>query len=275
MKALNNPKEIAELMHTVKYKGSSFLSNFFIEEKKINYWITQQLLSFKETESGVLFFRKSDSFYYLYYATSSLDNLKLLLKNDLPDIKLVTDIIGEEKNIEPISKTFIDEGFFLYAQLHRYTRINITADKYYNSDEVSFSQKEDGVAIAKLLKDNFDAVAEQVPALDEVEILIAEKKIIQIKESNIIKGFLVRTFIGQTSILNNFLVDKKFRGSGIGSKLLQHYFFESKNTKRMILWALSDNDIALKIYKKYGYHRNTLSDHIMTNIHEQHHQYIN
>lgn len=264
MKLAHKPEDISALLQRVKEKGGSLTTNLFIDAEKLDDWINNGLLYFNETEYGALFLRKDWSFYHLYYYTNSLADLQILVNNHLPQKKLVLDIIGKSKNLNDLENLFVKANFKKHTQLERYTRINQSDSTFYFlSDEVSLAEKEDADAIARMFEENFDKFSEQVPQLNEVKKLIDEKKILIVKENDNIKGFLVRTFNGQSSILNNFLVDKRFRGEKIGSKLLKYYISESKAVKRMMLWVVFDNETAINVYQHHGYIKDDLVDTIL------------
>jgi len=268
MNLVHKAEEITALVQKVKEKGGSFFTNFFIDAEKIDYWLYNKRLYYQLTDFGVLFFRKNESFYYLYYCAVSLENLKRLITHDLPEDKLVVDIIGKIENIANIVELFTVSGFKIYTQLHRFIRLNKDDSSYYEpSDEVTEATLADAEEIARLFRDNFDKLSEQVLNLDEVKKWITERKVFIIKDLAGIKGFLIRTTTGQTTILNNFLVQKHYRGQKIGSKLLKHYIFKSTGVKRMLLWVVFDNDNAIEVYNKHGYIKDDLVDCILIKEH--------
>jgi len=261
---VHKAEEITALVQKVKEKGGSFFTNFFIDAEKLDYWLYNKRLYYQLSDFGVLFFRKNESFYYLYYCVVSLENLKRLINLDLPNEKLVVDIIGKIENIAKIVELFTVSGFKIYTQLHRFIRLNNDNSNYYEpSDEVTEATLADAEEIARLFKENFDTLSEQVLNFDEVKKWITEKKVFIIKGLEGIKGFLIRTTTGQTTILNNFLVQKHYRGQKIGSKLIKHYIFQSVGVKRMLLWVIFDNDRAIEIYEKHGYIKDNLVDFIL------------
>lgn len=268
MNLVHRAEEITALVQKVKEKGGSFFTNFFIDAEKLDYWLYNKRLYYQLTDFGVLFFRKNESFYYLYYCVVSLENLKRLINQYLPDERLVIDIIGKIENIANIVELFTVSGFKIYTQLHRFIRLNNDDSNYYEpSDEVTEATVADAEEIARLFKDNFDKLSEQVLNFDEVKKWITERKVFIIKGPAEIKGFLIRTTTGQTTILNNFLVQKHYRGQKIGSKLIKHYIFQSKGVKRMLLWVVFDNDNTIEIYKKHGYSKDDLVDFILIKEH--------
>lgn len=266
MELVSKAEDLSALIQGVKSRGGSLITNLFADPDKLSYWIDKKMMFFKQTEAGVLLFRRSSSFYHLYYHTTSLNDLQSLLNHSLPTERLVIDILGKSQSLDNLLRILKEAGFNIHKQLDRYVRINTGQSQYYEEVEaVTLAETNDAANIAHLLKENFDKLSEQVPDLSEVDEMVKEKKVLVIKNKGVINGFLIRTFIGQSTILNNFLVDKQYRGEKVGSKLLKHYIFESRSFKRMILWVVSDNKLAISAYKGHGYTKEDLVDYILIN----------
>ncbi|MBP5493996.1 MAG: GNAT family N-acetyltransferase [Lachnospiraceae bacterium] len=60
---------------------------------------------------------------------------------------------------------------------------------------------------------------------------------------------------GEYSLLHNVIVDKKYRGLGLGKKLCLAAILKSKEmgAKYSYLQVIKDNDVAVNLYKKLGY----------------------
>ncbi|MBO6090482.1 MAG: GNAT family N-acetyltransferase [Lachnospiraceae bacterium] len=60
---------------------------------------------------------------------------------------------------------------------------------------------------------------------------------------------------GEYSLLHNVIVDKKYRGLGLGKKLCLAAILKSKEmgTKYSYLQVIKDNDVAVNLYNKLGY----------------------
>ncbi len=263
MELISNKDEVLFLLQKIKQAGS-FITNFFIDNDKLSAWIADKQFFYIEAEEGVLFLRQDRNFYHLYYSTNSLGNLSTLLANHLPNKIFVTDIIGKTADVDQVTELFSGNGFTTHTVLERYTRINKENSDYYQPEnEVEIATDEYSAEITEMLQKNFDKYSEQVYSFDEVRKLVHDVKIIMIRDVSKIKGILIRSILPQSSVLNNFLVNPEFLGQKIGSKLLKHYIFESKFTKRMWLWVIRDNEHAINMYQKHGYTRDGLVDAIM------------
>jgi len=265
MKQIINQESFNDLIKQVKTVNGRLLTNFFIDIEKLDYWLNGENLYYKLTENGLLIFRTDGQFYHLYYYTASSENLFKLLTADFPsNIVTVTDVVGKMQDIKSIVDTFTTAGFHTYAQLNRYTRINNSDSNFYQlSNIVQIATSDCTNRIFELFNENFDKYAEQLPQYHEVENLINKNNVFVIKNKDSVKGFLIFTTNGQTTLLNNFLVDKQFRGEGVGSKLIKHYICKSADIKRMNLWVLADNEAAINIYKEHGYMKDNLVDVVL------------
>ena len=264
MRLISSKNEVYSLIQEVKENNQKYITNLYIDQEKLDTWITERKFYYTKKEEGLLFFRQTPDFYYLYYSVGSLEQLSVIINGDIPKEILVIDIIGKTEDTEHISTIFRQNGFIIHTCLERYTRINKESTEYYQlGNEITLAEESDGFSITEMMHGNFDKYAEQLYTLQDVLALIKEKKIIVIRDTNMIKGFLIRNILPQSSVLNNFLVNPENRGEKIGSKLLKHYIFESKNTKRMWLWVLNDNEHAINLYKRHGYTSDGLIDLVM------------
>lgn len=261
---MRNAAEIAALVQTVKEKGGPLLTNFFFDAEKNVHWLTDGQLYYEATEAGVLFFRKKEAFFHLYYCVTTKSGLHQLVTAHLPEARLTTDIIGKPQATAGIVELFLAAGFVRRTQLQRYTRIHTAESHFFQpSEDVTIATLKEADEIASLFNENFDPLAEQVPTAEEVKTLTKEKKVLMISDGSVVKGFLARTFTGQTTVLNNFLVRPNYRGEKIGSKLLGHYIFEAKDAKRMTLWVKTDNATAIGMYENYGYKKEDMADCVL------------
>lgn len=266
MELINDKNEVYLRIEKVKKNNIKYITNFFIDYEKLEEWIKEKSLFYIEDRNGLLFFRKKYNFFYLYYCCSSLQDIKYLLTDHSSSILCVVDLIGKFENIEPISDIFSNYGFNIYNQLDRYSRINNIGDNYYQFySNVELAEMNQADKITEMLHVSFDKFVEQLYTIEEVKKLIQTEKILLIKDNETLKGFLIRNKLPQSTTLLNFLVNPNFRGEKIGSKLIKHYIYESKETKRMWLWVKNENKHAIDVYLNHGYKFDGLVDIIMIN----------
>ncbi len=77
-----------------------------------------------------------------------------------------------------------------------------------------------------------------------------------ISENDNLIGYVFGWFIENEYHLNNIAVKKQFQGQGIGDKLLSEViqFVNSNNGKLIFLEVLHENEAAIRLYEKHGFH---------------------
>lgn len=66
-----------------------------------------------------------------------------------------------------------------------------------------------------------------------------------------------------TWYLRYWFTSSKYRNQGVGAKLLKSSLFLAKETKRQILWVISENENAIKRYEHYGFKRELMNDYVL------------
>lgn len=61
--------------------------------------------------------------------------------------------------------------------------------------------------------------------------------------------------------LKHLLTNPKFRRQGVADLLLKKVFFLSKGCIRYILWVIKENQLAINLYKKFGYEFEPLNNY--------------
>ncbi len=263
-----NKEDVYALIQEVKQRSTQYVTNYFIDQEKLSVWLAGGLFYYLAGEHGVLFFRKDRDFYHLYYSAVSLQGLGQLLAMQLPTEVIVTDLIGKKQDVEVLQGIFAQAGYLPRITMDRFTRINKEGtENYQPSGEVVFAGAEHIAQVSEMMDTNFDKYSDQIYTLQEVAELVNKKNILVVTDGPNIKGFLIRHILPQSSVLNNFLVKETYRGEKIGSKLLKHYIHESRNTKRLWLWVVSDNDHAINVYKSHGFAHDGLVDLVMIKNH--------
>ena len=74
-------------------------------------------------------------------------------------------------------------------------------------------------------------------------------------------GFVVSTasalaYLPEIWVLGAVITKKEYRGRGFASRVVGHFMsIASKHTRKVVLWVRSDNYVAIKLYKKYGFEK--------------------
>jgi ribosomal protein S18 acetylase RimI-like enzyme len=265
MRLIRNIDTIYADIQTAKKGTIQYITNFFPVKDKLKLWIDQETFYSKGTGSSVFFLRKEANFFHLYFC-SDVDLLSEALNNFSAEVKatLVVDLIGRQGEVNNLTSIFEKAKFSSYKLLLRMVRIDQKSENIVKKvTETEFTKDNDALIVHNILKTKFDSYAEQIPSLEEIQNASKYNNIITIKINNQMAGFLFFEMTGYTSVIRYWFVADKFRQHGIGSKLMNAYFSESKQAKRHLLWVISDNDTAVQKYHHYGFTDDNLIDHVM------------
>ena len=130
---------------------------------------------------------------------------------------------------------------------------------------VTFASKDDVATVHALLHQFFDEQTEQLPYLEELEDLAATNQVLVLKQDGKLAGFVVFELSKVSLYLRYWFVHPDFRNQGVGSLLLNRYFYEGRNTKRAQHWVICTNENAIKRYRHYGYTEENMFDYVLTN----------
>lgn len=63
-------------------------------------------------------------------------------------------------------------------------------------------------------------------------------------------------YLPEIWMLGAVITKKEYRGRGFASRVVGHFMsIASKHTQKVVLWVRSDNYVAIKLYKKYGFEK--------------------
>lgn len=216
----------------------------------------------------VFFTRENNGFYNLYFYTNEVSKLNVALDKFHKDrkYKLVLDLVGRISDIREIAEVFRKNKYQVYANFNRMYKIagdiciaNINID----DKGVEFANLEDVNEIYAILTKEFDEFSEHLPALNEIYQAINLQSIIVVKKESEILAILFFDKVGYTSTLRYWYVNQRYRGVGVGAKLMNRYFYECRDIKRFILWVNAKNELAIPIYKYFGYREDNIVDIIL------------
>lgn len=268
MKTLQNIEQLKNLIATIRNIRKGFLTNFYLDVFKHQIWINNGDFQFEQIGDTLFLSRKSKNFCNLFYCSTTREELKcsiLQFESKYPQLVKMIDVLGTKIQCEPIINLLSAIGYKSYNQLMRMSRITpIENYEFYNSN-VSYALLEDTRIIRKLLLDYFDERCEQIPYQEELDEYANNNRILVFKEHGEIWGFVIFESNNSTHYLRYWFVHPEHRDKKIGSKLLNSFFHEGRNTRRQLLWVIIDNENAIKRYRHYGFKEENLYDIIMSN----------
>jgi ribosomal protein S18 acetylase RimI-like enzyme len=259
--------EVFDAIQKTKAKASDFRTNFFPVPAKLQNWIERDELLGEVRDGAAFFFRKDRDFFRFYFCAGSLEKLQSeistlpILKNE----RVATDVVGNETAVNEMCAPLETTGFSHYARLQRMARPAQTNSSADVNLPVVFAEKTDALAVLELIENAFDRFGEQLPALYEIEVAIANRQIFIVKRDGEIVGLLFFETQGFNSTVRFWAVAEKFRALKIGSALMQHYFKTQNSVRRFTLWVNAANENAIQKYKHYGYAPDGLIDCVLAN----------
>jgi ribosomal protein S18 acetylase RimI-like enzyme len=267
MSRVESIDQIISVVGEIRDLKKGFITNFYLDTNKHSVWIDNLDLYYHIDGETVFFIKQNKGFINLFYCSSSIDNLSNSIEiflNKREKGVTVIDLVGTFSQISNIKSVFTVHDFIDYHSLVRMSRINKNAD-IEDVEEVNYATKGDANVVFSMLNDFFDPFSEQIPYLEEIEKLSAENSILVYKKDGSILGFVIFEKSKSTLYLRYWFVKEGYRDKKIGSKLLNKFFFEGKETKRQLFWVMTDNDNAIKRYEHYGFIAENMYDYVLIN----------
>lgn len=266
MNLIENYAVVQNSITYVKAYKKKFVTNFFIDEKKILTWILDKSFFFIQKEEVVFFIKKNDTFYSLFFIASTIIDLQAslnLLLKEYTTLTFVSDIIIKEENSE-IQSVFEKSDFQIYTSLFRMNKLHydplIEFSIITNLKEAVYTELDE---LIRLFNQYFDPYAEQIPNKSELLDWINVKNILVYKINNKIIGFIIYDLNGSTIYLRYWFVHPEYREQKIGTALFKYFLFKGRSTKRQLLWVIKSNDNAIKRYKHYGFIEEKMFNFVM------------
>jgi hypothetical protein len=99
----------------------------------------------------------------------------------------------------------------------------------------------------------FDPISERCPSESELITAINKNSIFKYVKQDEILGFYWADSKKFISELRYIFVDENSRGVKVGQSLLEHHIYATIDVKKNQLWVLNNNNVAIRLYEKYGY----------------------
>lgn len=212
-------------------------------------WEEDKLIAYQK-ETAFLIIEKQKDFNYLYYICDSWDWLQEIgeIKKEFP--KLVVSIVQRKEN--ELQKPFLEHGYSVYKTYQRLRKTEKTGESE-KGIVADYCVAKDKDRLKKMMQGTFDVLSDHIPSDKELDAFLEEKKIICVRENDIVIGFIIFEDKGKTSYIRMVCIDHACRGKGIGSKLMHTYFQIHGGYKSFTLWYDINNSPAYSLYRKWGY----------------------
>lgn len=268
MELVTNFKNLQDKITLVKSYDKKIVTNFFMDEGKIDQWIEKGSFYFLEINQTLFLIKKRNDFLSLYFISSSIDEIRISLPtllSNFPEKLFVADIIVKDLYSELIS-AFKDSNFYQYTCLVRMSRISDNSSvQLVSQNNMRDASINDLEQIMNLFLENFDPLSEQIPDKFDLISWIDCGRILVYEVDSKVAGFIIFDLTGLTLYLRYWFVHPEHREQKIGSSLFNYFLFKGKDTKRQIFWVIDTNENAIKRYKHYGFNEEKMYNFVMTN----------
>jgi len=258
-----SPAPIQEAITVIKEQGAEWLTNFYVDEGRLERWIQKGQVYYHVSAQTLLLLRQRQGFWQLYLTSSSVHDLCECLERFLPDDDdiFVTDVLGEVPALREALQAYRWQS---YLKLQRIVKLNPPGQVAEPVADESYARPGEEKQILEMLAEDIDPLGEQIPDLDEIAERIAAREVLVIRDepTGELKAFF--SFIRQGStVTGRFLVTRrKYREEGWGLDLSDMYFALHADTRRILGWVREDKKRNLKLYELQGYKKDRLRDEV-------------
>jgi ribosomal protein S18 acetylase RimI-like enzyme len=266
MELVHDYNQVRELTVEIKSYKEGFMTNFFMNEPRCNLLINNELIYRTVFGKCAFILHKDHDFYHVYYQTTSESDLSEGLQQlgkQYRDMIFVADIIGVNAIVRQVAELFTQAGFNAYSELLRMSRTKGLDSPQVLNPDIEFASPAQVGNIRDILDTYFDKFSEQIPLSEEINQWIEDKKVLVLRENELIIGLVVFEITGLTSYLRYWFTHPAYRNRKIGSAMLRRFFYECRYTKRQQFWVIASNKNAIKRYRHYGFEQEQLVDMIM------------
>ena len=255
--------EIQEITTVIKEQGMDWLTNFYVDEGRLERWIRKHQAYYYATEQTLLFLRQRRGFWQLYLTSSNAKDLNDCLRKFLSDVHetVVTDILGDA----PVLREALQAGKWQpYLILQRIVKLNPPGQEAKPVADEFYARPGEEQQIMDMLAEDIDPLGEQVPDLDEIAERIAAREVLAIRDeaTGKLKAFFSFARQGST-VTGRFLVTRrKYREEGWGVDLSDMYCALHADARRILGWVRADKKRNLKLYELQGYKKDRLRDEV-------------
>ena len=279
MEKVESIEQLKELIAYVRNMRQGFVTNFYVDEEKHAAWIRTGEFQYDKWDDTVFLlfdhYSPDNAKYFtnMFYISTSEDAMLARLK-EYPEKYIydlyVIDVISRKPSVisdqcsvceEPLVEKLKAMRGYNDATLVRMTRIN--GEGLMVNGECIYATRDDVSLIDELLHMHFDEQMEQLPLVEELEKMIAQKHILLSMREGKVAGMLLFDLNATTLYLRYWLVLPEYRNQGVGSELLRQFLWEGRETKRQILWVNQANENAIVRYEHYGFKKENMYDYII------------
>lgn len=265
MQHIHSLEELQKNIADIRALEQGSLTNYYPDLVKHSLWIEKGDFYLERINNTLFLIKQSASFWNVFYYSTNIDALGVdlsVFQGLYPDKIMMYDLVGRERQCEPLKRLFETEGCTQSTSFVRMNRMTKPVD-YVPDGSVQYARVEDMTLISEQLHQYFNERTEQIPYDEELKDLINQKHVLVCKIDGVMTGFLIFELNSTTLYLRYWFTHPDFRDRKVGSKLLRRFFDEGKDTKRQLFWVIRTNENAIKRYKHYGFKEEDMFDFVM------------
>ena len=236
-----------------------FLKDIFDSDGNIKFEYRQQ--------DGLIYFIKDSEYsfkrLFFFLNTQKAENNLFYLDTEFHFVSEVIFLDSQIQLKKIIFDWFEKNTYFHYKTFVRMFRNGDVNYSDFDNSSIDVPSIEEIKLIHFELEANFDKFSEKIPTIKELTDL--RNFIFIIKVNNEIASILVSELKGKTKELRYWLVLPKYRGRGLGSKLLKYFLNSTNEIVRYTLWVDSSNSNAIEQYKLNGFKMAKVKNYIFIN----------
>ncbi len=249
---VTNIDTIKNKINVLKQKATSpSYTNYFLQELQSKSFNT------KYSNHSIVFFDKDVDFYRLYFFSSDLHDLSMII-NDLKIRQTTVDIITKSFS-QNLHTLFLESGFKNIALYKRIENKNLPV--YYSNENFSFADIKELEFLYERLFNDFDKYTDHFPTFEKLKILIDNKQVIVVRDESKISGYIIYQIQGKKVHLNYWYNE----GNQLNSLVLLINFYglmNEKGIKSGFGWTNIKKQDVIKTHQKIGYKFDGLEDYI-------------
>lgn len=253
-RAVSGRHELIDLCDQRRSNGCRLTNLVYGNERVFGAADRGLLRTLNDDPGGIILFEDRDV-QRLYFIQESLETATSALRavGSAFNCRTVVDLTARNRDFVDLEEALAGAGFDFYKCFRRMSRKPAPTEAY-DLKEVRSAQPDEIAAVLDLIMSVFDPLAEFLPTLTELELLMERGGILVVTaDSGKLRGFLVHEAIGSTSLLRYIAVSENERGKGLAASLITGYLNETKSALRHDLWVWEHNDPAIKHYLANGF----------------------
>lgn len=235
-----------------RYSDKGTISNNYMLSGEVSDLISQRRLYACHDENNCWFLvEKPAGVARVYYLINDMEKASLIECES----SLVTEILFRGNSGVPSSEiNYLERcGFKKNLQRDQYAAILGAQEA---CEPVFARSTEDSLIAIELFNSSFDKYSgDYIPQTDAQALYDSKSLLCCYSGDGILQASLQISFAGRNAWVSHLVVDSKYRGLGLSDMLMKMFVMDAINheCKRLMLWVQTQNEIAVSLYKKYGF----------------------